>query len=159
MLTNRKKLAKTSSTPGKTQLINHFLINDAWYLVDLPGYGWARVSKQHKADWKRMINGYLKERRNLVNVFVLVDLRHDPQKIDLEFIGWLGEEAIPFGIVFTKADKLGKTQIDSNQVVYAKKLRETWEELPQMFVTSSEDKVGREEILEFIDSVNQSINQ
>jgi len=159
MLTNRKKLAKTSSTPGKTQLINHFIIDDSWYLVDLPGYGWARTSKSNKADWKRMINTYLKTRQNLVNVFVLIDLRHEPQKIDLEFIMWMGEEGIPFSIVFTKADKLGKTQVQSNFAAYKKTLQKTWEELPQTFVTSSEDKVGKEEILEFIDSLNKSINQ
>ncbi len=159
MLTNRKKLAKTSSTPGKTQLINHFLINDSWYLVDLPGYGWARVSKKSKADWKRMIDNYLKKRKNLVNVFVLIDLRHEPQKIDLDFIQWLGEEGIPFCIVFTKADKLGKTQVQSNQAVYKKTLAKSWEELPMMFVSSSEQKVGKEEILEFIHSINQSIKQ
>ena len=159
MLTNRKKLAKTSSTPGKTQLINHFIINDSWYLVDLPGYGWARVSKKSKADWKRMIENYLKSRRNLVNVFVLIDLRHEPQKIDLGFIQWLGEEGIPFCIVFTKADKLGKTQIQSNQAAYKKTLKESWEELPKMFISSSEHGIGKQEILEFIDSVNQSINQ
>ncbi len=159
MLTNRKKLAKTSSTPGKTQLINHFIINDSWYLVDLPGYGWARVSKKSKADWKRMIDNYLKTRENLVNVFVLIDLRHEPQKIDLDFIQWLGEEGIPFCIVFTKADKLGKTRIQSNQVNYKKTLEKNWEELPRMFISSSEQKVGKREILEFIDSVNQSIDQ
>lgn len=159
MLTNRKKLAKTSSTPGKTQLINHFLINDSWYLVDLPGYGWARVSKKSKADWKKMIDNYLKNRKNLVNVFVLIDLRHEPQKIDLEFIQWLGEEGIPFCIVFTKADKLGKTQIQSNQAAYKKTLQKSWEELPNSFISSSEQKVGKEEILEFIDSINQSIIQ
>ncbi|MEP1095495.1 MAG: ribosome biogenesis GTP-binding protein YihA/YsxC [Cyclobacteriaceae bacterium] len=159
MLTNRKKLAKTSSTPGKTQLINHFLIDGSWYLVDLPGYGWARTSKSNKADWKRMINTYLETRRNLVNVFVLIDLRHEPQKIDLEFIQWMGGEGIPFSLVFTKADKLGKTQIQSNFSAYKKTLQKTWEELPQTFVTSSEEKVGKEEILEFIDSLNKSISQ
>ncbi len=159
MLTGRKKLAKTSSTPGKTQLINHFMINDSWYLVDLPGYGWARVSKKSKADWKKMIENYLKNRRNLVNVFVLIDLRHEPQKIDQEFIQWLGEEGIPFSIIFTKADKLGKTQIQSNQAAYKKSLERSWEELPQMFISSSEQKLGREEILEFIHSINQSIQQ
>ncbi|MEP5612604.1 MAG: ribosome biogenesis GTP-binding protein YihA/YsxC [Cyclobacteriaceae bacterium] len=159
MLTDRKKLAKTSSTPGKTQLINHFLIDGSWYLVDLPGYGWARTSKSNKAEWKRMINTYLETRKNLVNVFVLVDLRHDPQKIDLEFIQWMGGESIPFSLVFTKADKLGKTQIQSNFAAYKKTLQKTWEELPKTFVTSSEDKVGKEEILEFIDSLNKSISQ
>ena len=159
LLTDRKKLAKTSSTPGKTQLINHFIINDTWYLVDLPGYGWAKVSKTAKAEWKKMIDDYLRNRRNLANVFVLVDIRREPQKIDLEFINWLGEVGIPFCIVFTKADKLGKTQVQSGVATYNKTLKQTWDELPQLFITSSEDKIGKEEILEFIESVNQSINQ
>lgn len=157
MLTDRKKLAKTSATPGKTQLINHFIINDSWYLVDLPGYGWARTSKKNKADWKRMINHYLKARQNLVNVFVLIDVRHEPQKVDLDFIQWLGEEGIPFSIVFTKADKIGKTQIQSNIASYTKKLQETWEELPQTFLTSSEERLGKEEILQLIDELNQEV--
>ncbi len=158
MLTSRKKLAKTSARPGKTQLINHFIINDSWYLVDLPGYGWARVSKKSKEDWKQMINDYLKRRKNLINVFVLIDLRHEPQKIDLEFIHWLGEEEIPFCIVFTKADKLGKTQIQSNQTIYKKTLAGSWEELPRMFISSSEQKVGREEILEYLTDLNKQVN-
>lgn len=157
LLTERRKLAKTSSTPGKTQLINHFVINDAWYLVDLPGYGWARVSKTAKADWKKMIDNYLSKRLNLSCVFVLVDIRHDPQKIDLEFIDWLGEEGIPFCIIFTKADKLGKTQTQSSIATYNKKLKERWEELPQMFVTSSENKTGREDVLSFIHRLNLSM--
>lgn len=156
-MTNRKKLAKTSSTPGKTQLINHFLINEAWYLVDLPGYGWAQTSKVNKAAWKKMINSYLEKRQNLACVFVLVDCRHEPQKIDLEFMEWLGENAIPFSIVFTKADKLGKTQIQSNVASYKKVMRSTWEELPPTFVTSSTDRVGGEEILDFIDRINAEI--
>lgn len=156
-LTNRKKLAKTSSTPGKTQLINHFSINDSWYLVDLPGYGWAQTSKVNKAAWKKMINTYLEERQNLACVFVLVDSRHEPQKIDLEFMEWLGENAIPFCIVFTKADKLGKTQIQSNVATYKSVMRRTWEELPPTFVTSSADRVGGEEILDFIDRINAEI--
>jgi GTP-binding protein len=159
LLTGRKKLAKTSSTPGKTQLINHFLINESWYLVDLPGYGWARTSKKNKADWKKMIDNYLRNRKNLFSVFVLIDSRHEPQQIDLEFINWLGEEAVPFCLVFTKADKLGKTQIQRNISIYNKTLKKTWEELPQMFITSSEEKVGRKEILEFIESINQSTQQ
>ncbi len=156
-MTNRKKLAKTSSTPGKTQLINHFLINESWYLVDLPGYGWAQTSKTNKAAWKKMINSYLEERQNLACVFVLVDCRHDPQKIDLEFMEWLGENSIPFSIVFTKADKLGKTQIQSNVANYKKEMRKTWEELPPTFVTSSTEKMGGEEILDFIDRINVEI--
>lgn len=156
-LTNRKKLAKTSSTPGKTQLINHFLINEAWYLVDLPGYGWAQTSKVNKAAWKKMINSYLEERQNLACVFVLVDSRHEPQTIDLEFMQWLGENAIPFCIVFTKADKLGKTQIQSNVASYKKVMKRTWEELPPTFVTSSAERQGGEEILDFINRINVEI--
>lgn len=159
LLTSRKKLAKTSSTPGKTQLINHFLVNDDWYLVDLPGYGWARVSKSSKADWKKMIDDYLRNRSNLACVFILVDIRHEAQKIDIEFINWLGEEEVPFVIVFTKADKLSRTKIDSNLAAYRKVLKQDWEEIPQDFLTSSEEKIGREEILDFIDSINKSMNQ
>lgn len=158
LLTGRKKLAKTSSTPGKTQLINHFFINEDWYLVDLPGYGWAQVSKTEKAKWKGMINDYLRQRQNLASVFVLVDIRHEPQKIDLEFIGWLGEEGIPFSIVFTKADKLGKVQIQSSVARYKRKLKETWEDLPPTFITSSSEKVGAEEILNFIEKINNEIS-
>ncbi|MEQ8904761.1 ribosome biogenesis GTP-binding protein YihA/YsxC [Ekhidna sp.] len=156
-MTNRKKLAKTSSTPGKTQLINHFIINDNWYLVDLPGYGWAQTSKVNKAAWKKMIHTYLEERQNLACVFVLVDSRHEPQKIDLEFMEWLGTEGIPFSIVFTKADKLGKTQIQSNVATYKKVMKKTWEELPPTFVTSATGRVGGEEILDFIERINESI--
>ena len=158
-ITNRKKLAKTSSTPGKTQLINHFLINENWYLVDLPGYGWAQTSKVNKAAWKKMINTYLEERQNLACVFVLVDIRHEPQPIDLEFMQWLGENQIPFSIVFTKSDKLGKTQIQSNTSGYKKELRRTWEELPPTFVTSSAERTGGEEILDFINRINAEISR
>lgn len=157
LLTHRKKLAKTSSTPGKTQLINHFLINENWYLVDLPGYGWAQTSKTNKAAWKKMINTYLEERQNLACVFVLVDSRHEPQKIDLEFMEWLGESGIPFSIVFTKVDKLGKNQIQSNVAAYKREMRKTWEELPPTFITSSSDRVGGEEIMDFIDRINAEI--
>lgn len=156
-LTNRKKLAKTSSTPGKTQLINHFLIDGAWFLVDLPGYGWAQTSKTNKALWKKMIDNYLLQRPNLAVVFVLVDIRHEPQQNDLAFIHWLGEEGIPLSIVFTKADKLGKNQIQANVAAYKKVLRKSWEELPPTFVTSSTEKFGGEEILDFIGRVNTSI--
>lgn len=158
-LTDRKKLAKTSSTPGKTQLINHFIIDDNWFLVDLPGYGWAQTSKTNKAAWKKMIDEYLRERPNLACVFVLVDSRHEPQPLDLEFIQWLGDEGVPFSIVFTKTDKLKKTQIQSNVASYKRKLKETWEELPPTFITSSVDKVGGEEILDFIHRINESILQ
>ncbi|WP_424963540.1 ribosome biogenesis GTP-binding protein YihA/YsxC [Ekhidna sp.] len=157
LLTHRKKLAKTSSTPGKTQLINHFLINENWYLVDLPGYGWAQTSKTNKAAWKKMINEYLEERQNLACVFVLVDSRHEPQKIDLEFMEWLGESGIPFSIVFTKVDKLGKNQVQSNVAAYKREMRKTWEELPPTFITSSTDRVGGEEIMDFIDRINGEI--
>ena len=156
-LTNRKKLAKTSGTPGKTQLINHFIINESWFLVDLPGYGWAQTSKTNKATWKKMINEYLEKRPSLACVFVLVDIRHEPQSIDMEFIQWLGEEGIPFSIVFTKADKLGKTQVQSQVAAYKRKLKASWEELPPTFVTSSVDKIGGEEILDFIGRINESI--
>ena len=158
-LTNRKKLAKTSGTPGKTQLINHFIINETWFLVDLPGYGWAQTSKTNKAAWKKMIEDYLMLRQNLAAVFVLVDIRHEPQKIDLEFIQWLGEEGIPFSIVFTKADKLGKNQVKSNVASYKKVLKKSWEELPPTFVTSSVERSGGEEILDFIGRINASLSQ
>ena len=156
-LTNRRKLAKTSSTPGKTQLINHFLVDEEWFLVDLPGYGWAQTSKTNKAAWKVMIDNYLLRRPNLAVVFVLVDVRHEPQKIDIDFIHWLGENAVPFSIVFTKADKLGKTKVEANVALYKKRLLETWEELPRTFVTSSVHKIGGAEILDFIRQVNDSI--
>ena len=158
-MTNRKNLAKTSSTPGKTQLINHFLIDDSWYLVDLPGYGWAQTSKKNKAVWKVMIENYLLQRPNLASVFVLIDSRHEPQKIDLTFIQWLGEQDIPFSIVFTKTDKLGSTQLQSNLANYKKVLKDTWEDLPPIFVTSSFSKTGGDKILDFIRRINESIRQ
>lgn len=156
-LTDRRKLAKTSSTPGKTQLINHFIIDESWYLVDLPGYGWAQTSKTNKAAWKKMIENYLLQRPNLALVFVLVDIRHEPQKIDQEFIQWLGEEGIPLSIVFTKADKLGKNQVQARVAAYKEHLKELWEELPPTFTTSSEGKLGKAELLEFIVKVNSSL--
>ncbi len=158
-LTNRKKLAKTSSTPGKTQLINHFLVDDEWFLVDLPGYGWAQTSKTNKEAWRKMNEEYLQFRQNLALVFVLVDIRHEPQKIDLEFINWLGKKEIPFSIVFTKSDKLGKTLIQSNVAAYKSTLRQTWEELPPTFITSSIAKLGGDDLLEFIGRINRSIAQ
>ncbi len=151
MLTNRKGLAKTSSTPGKTQLINHFFINEQWYLVDLPGYGYARVSKTSKSTWDKMIRDYLKFRPNLMYVFVLIDVRLSAQKNDLEFINWLGENEIPFVLVFTKADKLSAEQVNLSVEKYRIKLSETWEELMPMFVSSAEKKRGRDEILDFIE--------
>ncbi|MBO5185586.1 MAG: YihA family ribosome biogenesis GTP-binding protein [Prevotella sp.] len=156
MLCKNKKLAKTSATPGKTMLINHFIINKNWYLVDLPGYGFAKRSKKEIAKLEQMINGYILQREQLVNVFVLVDIRLEAQKIDLDFINWLGASSVPFAIVFTKADKLNTTKMQSNIAAYKKKLGETWEELPPMFVTSSENRMGREEVLEYIETINKT---
>ena len=157
MLTNNRKLAKTSATPGKTLLINHFIINKEWYLVDLPGYGYAKRSKKEVDKLDQMIRGYILQREQLVNVFVLVDIRLEPQKIDLEFIEWLGVSSVPFAIIFTKADKLSVTKVSQNVEAYKKVLSETWEELPPIFVTSSEKKQGREEILDYIEQINKSI--
>jgi len=157
MLTNHKKLAKTSQTPGKTLLINHFIINKEWYLVDLPGYGYAKRSKKEQQKLDQMIRGYILQREQLVNVFVLVDVRLEPQKIDLEFIEWLGQSSVPFAIVFTKADKLTANKVAQNVEAYKKKLLETWEELPPYYITSSEKRQGREEVLEYIDNINQSL--
>ena len=157
MLTGRKGLAMTSQKPGKTQLINHFIINDAWYLVDLPGYGYARLSKDGREKLKKMIEDYTLERKELICLFVLVDARHDPQKIDLEFIVWLGEEGVPFALVFTKADKLTKGKLAANIEGYKARLRQQWEELPPLFITSSEERLGREELLDYIDGINASL--
>ena len=157
MLTGRKGLAMTSQMPGKTQLINHFIINDAWYLVDLPGYGYARLSKDGREKLKKMIEDYTLERKELICLFVLVDARHDPQKIDLEFIEWLGEEGVPFALVFTKADKLTKGKLAANIEGYKARLRQQWEELPPLFITSSEERLGREELLDYIDGINASL--
>jgi len=157
MLCNHKGLAKTSSTPGKTLLINHFLINNEWYLVDLPGYGFAKRSKKVQEQLQQMISSYLLMREQLVNTFVLIDIRHDPQKIDLEFMEWLGTSGIPFSIVFTKADKLSKMRADDNVRKYLKALGDTWEELPPHFVTSSEKKSGRDELLSYIEQINKSL--
>ena len=157
MLTNNKKLAKTSSTPGKTLLINHFIINKEWYLVDLPGYGFAKRSKKEIDKLDQMIRGYILQRDQLVNVFVLVDVRLEPQKIDLEFIEWLGLSSVPFAIVFTKADKLTANKARQAVEAYKQKLLETWEELPPIFVTSAERKEGREEVLQYIDEINKSL--
>ena len=157
MLTNRKGLAKTSATPGKTLLINHFIINDDWYLVDLPGYGFAKRSKKELQKLEQMISGYILQREQLVNVFLLVDVRLEAQKIDLEFIQWLGDSSVPFAIVFTKADKLSATKVNQNVEAYKKVLSETWEELPPIFVTSSDKKQGRDEVLDYIEEINQSL--
>ncbi len=159
MLTNNKRLAKTSATPGKTLLINHFIINKEWYLVDLPGYGYAKRSKKEVERLDNMIRGYILQREQLVNVFVLVDIRHEPQKIDVEFINWLGLSQIPFAIVFTKADKLGTGKTKQNVEAYKEFLLETWEELPPIFVTSAETKAGRDDVLGYIESINRQISQ
>lgn len=158
VLTNNRKLAKTSSTPGKTLLINHFIINNEWYLVDLPGYGFAKRSKKEVTKLNQMIQGYILQREQLVNVFVLIDVRLEAQKIDLEFIQWLGESSIPFAIVFTKADKLTANQVNANVAAYKKVLSESWEELPPMFVTSSEKKQGRDELLNYIEEINKELS-
>ena len=159
MLCRNKKLAKTSATPGKTLLINHFIINKEWYLVDLPGYGYAKRSKTEIAKLDQMIRGYILQRQQLVNVFVLVDVRLEPQNIDIEFINWLGQSSIPFTIVFTKADKLPVTLVQSNVAAYKRKLSETWEEMPPMFITSSEKRDGRDELLDYIDSINKQLKE
>lgn len=157
MLTNRKGLAMTSQKPGKTQLINHFLINDAWYLVDLPGYGFAQRGKEGRENIRRIIEDYILEREQLTNLFVLLDCRHEAQKIDLEFMEWLGENGIPFSIIFTKTDKLSRLRLQENMQKYQEKLLENWEELPPIFYSSSEKKEGREEILDYIDEINKSM--
>lgn len=159
MLCNHKGLAKTSATPGKTLLINHFIINNEWYLVDLPGYGYAKRSKTERAKLEQMIAGYILQRQQLVNVFVLIDIRHEPQQIDLEFIDWLGRSQVPFAIVFTKADKLGPVKARMNADAYMEKLSETWEELPPYFITSAEKKTGRDEVLDYIEQINKSLKE
>lgn len=157
MLCNHQGLAKTSSTPGKTLLINHFLINNDWYLVDLPGYGYAKRSKKVQEEIQKLITTYLLHREQLVNVFVLIDVRHEQQKIDREFIDWLGLNEIPFTIVFTKADKLGTVKAKMNVDKWMGQLKDVWEELPRYFITSSEKKIGRQELLDYIDEINQSL--
>ncbi|WP_346316264.1 ribosome biogenesis GTP-binding protein YihA/YsxC [Chitinophaga sp. YIM B06452] len=154
MLANQHNLAKTSGTPGKTQLINHFLINKDWYIVDLPGYGFAKVSQSQRRSWEQMIENYLRKRPNLVNVFVLIDSRLTPQKIDIEFINQLGEWQVPFQLVFTKADKNTQLETSRNVKAFLNKLRETWQFLPANYVTSTVKKTGRDKILEFIDEMN-----
>lgn len=157
MLTKRPKLAMTSSTPGKTLLINHFLINKGWYLVDLPGYGYASRGKRQVEKIQQIIENYVLEREQMTNLFVLIDSRLEPQKIDLEFMEWLGENGVPFAIIFTKADKLTASRAKDNIQKYLKKLEEQWEELPPYFLSSSEKKTGRQEILDYIDSINRSL--
>ncbi len=154
MLCNRKAMAKTSATPGKTQLINHFIIDQTWYLVDLPGYGFARTSKSSLVAWDKMIRDYLEKRMNLMTTFVLIDVRHEPQKIDVAFINWLGTSQIPFTIVFTKTDKISKQQVDSSVAKYKRELKKTWDELPNFYISSAEKNIGRDVILDFITQAN-----
>jgi GTP-binding protein len=153
-LTNRKSLAKTSGTPGKTQLINHFMINDEWYLVDLPGYGYAKTSKKNSRVWNAFIQKYLVTRPNLITVFILLDSRHTPQKVDLEFMEWLATKKIPFVMAFTKIDKLSSSQLNKNLTTYKKEMLKKWDGLPPTFSTSSSTKIGTEKILQYIDAHN-----
>ncbi len=159
MLCNRKDLAMTSSKPGKTLLINHFLINNSWHLVDLPGYGYATTGKKMREQLKNIIESYILYREQLTTVFLLIDSRHEPQKIDLDFMNWMGENGVPFSIVFTKLDKMSGVQSRENLKLYQDKLLETWEELPPVFATSSEKRVGRDEILDYIDGINKSLKK
>jgi GTP-binding protein len=158
MITERNKLAKTSGRPGKTQLINHFIINDEWYLVDLPGYGYAKASKTSRAKWEKFISEYLTQREELLNVFVLLDCRLEPQQIDLEFMNWCGEKEIPFSMVFTKLDKLSSSELQKNLANYKKEMLKYWDELPPVFTTSAESKFGREKILNYIERINEAVN-
>lgn len=155
MLTGRKGLAMTSATPGKTMLINYFLINDSWYIVDLPGYGYAKRSKADRDRLEKMIKGYILGREQMTNLFLLIDSRHKPQRIDLEFMEWLGENGVPFSIVFTKLDKLSPTAGKKSIAAYCEQLLEQWEELPPVFATSSEDTRGRQAVLDYIDQLNR----
>ena len=155
MLTGQKNLALTSATPGKTMLINHFLVNDSWYIVDLPGYGYARRSKDDRLRLEGIIKSYILGRAQMTNLFVLIDSRHAPQKIDMEFMEWLGENGVPFSIVFTKADKISATAANRNVEAYCSRLLEQWEELPPIFMTSAEQGRGREELLDYIEQLNQ----
>ena len=157
MLTGKKGLAMTSQKPGKTLLINHFIINNNWFLVDLPGYGFAQRGKEGRQKIQRIIEDYILEREQLTNLFVLIDCRHEAQKIDLEFMEWLGENGVPFSIIFTKIDKISKGRLQENLKAYQEKLLETWEELPPILLSSSEKKDGREEILDYIDTINKSL--
>ena len=159
MITNKKGLAMTSHKPGKTLLINHFLINDNWFLVDLPGYGYAQRGKEGRENIRKIIENYVHYREQLTCLFVLLDCRHEPQKIDLEFMEWLGENGVPFAIIFTKTDKISKSRLASNIEQYKKRLLETWEELPTILTSSSETKSGKDEILDFIDNINKGIEE
>lgn len=156
---NRKDLAKTSGTPGKTQLINHFLVNESWYLTDLPGYGYAKVSKVQRKDFEKLITNYILNRKNLVNLFVLIDVRHTPQKIDLEFMEWCGENGVAFSIVFTKADKMKPNAAIKNIENYKTELYKTWEDLPDIYITSAEKKEGCDEILHYIEKTNSFLEK
>lgn len=153
MLVNRKSLAKTSATPGKTQTINHFIIDDAWYLVDLPGYGYASIGRSARQAWPQMIETYIKNRESLQNTFVLIDSRLEPQANDLDFVNWIGKKQLPFSLVFTKIDKLSKNAVSKTAEAWGRKLRLTWEELPPVFFTSAEKKTGRDELLGYIESI------
>lgn len=158
MITNHKNLAKTSGRPGKTQLINHFKINNNWFLVDLPGYGYAKVSKKTKSVFQQFITDYFEKREQLVCAFVLIDIRHEAQNIDIEFMSYMGESEIPFCIIFTKADKIGKTKVDSHIAAYTKQMyANNWAEMPQYFITSATEGVGKDELLSYIDQVNDDI--
>ena len=157
MLTERNKLAKTSGRPGKTQLINHFIINKSWYIVDLPGYGYAKASKTSRAKWEKFISEYLTKREELVNVFVLLDSRLEPQKIDLEFMNWCGEKGIPFSMVFTKIDKISSSVLQKNLAKYKKEMLKYWDALPPIFTTSATSKFGREKLLNYIEQINGSL--
>lgn len=159
MLTNHKGLAMTSARPGKTMLINHFLINKSWYLVDLPGYGYAKRDQKSQEQIRQIIESYILRREQMTCLFLLIDSRLEPQRIDLEFIEWLGENGIPFALVFTKADKLGTGKLKTNVQAYLEKLTEQWEELPPHFITSSEDRTGRQELLGYIDSINKELSR
>ena len=159
MLVQRRDLAKTSSRPGKTITINHFVVNDEWFLVDLPGYGFAQQSKKMREDWRIMLNKYISRRSNLVTTFVLVDARLEPQMNDIGFMEWLGENQVPFAIVFTKSDKLSKTELNNNVETYKKRLQEDWEELPPIFITSAEKHLGREEVLDYIEQQNKALEE
>jgi GTP-binding protein len=158
MLMNRKKLAKTSGTPGKTQLINHFVVDGKWYVVDLPGYGYAKVSKGDRKGFQKLITDYLAYRKTLVTVFLLIDARHEPQKIDLEFMRWLGETQVPFCLVFTKIDKCSSTELSKNMARYKKRLLADWQSLPPIFTSSATSKIGRMELLGYINGLNQAIS-
>lgn len=159
MLTRHRKLAMTSSTPGKTMLVNHFLINKNWYLVDLPGYGYAKRGKKDQAKFGQLIQYYILQREQMINLFLLIDVRHEPQKIDLEFIEWLGLSGVPFTLIFTKADKITISKARANVDLFLKTLSEEWEELPPYFLTSSEKGLGRDEILDYIEQINKSLTE